>query len=142
MALQLALVREDSSVLSFVPGLLLMGLGVGVMLTSSVNVVQSSFPVSSAAAGSGGDQDGTGQCGAQRRPQGLGAHREVRDPVAEQPQVQQRLLPAPLPRPDVQEEPEQDQRADHDEQPHRKMPPAGITVVSPMVKSVRDRSHP
>jgi len=44
MALQLALVREDSSVLSFVPGLLLMGLGVGVMLTSSVNVVQSSFP--------------------------------------------------------------------------------------------------
>jgi len=44
MALQLALVREDSTVLSFVPGLLLMGLGVGVMLTSSVNVVQSSFP--------------------------------------------------------------------------------------------------
>ena len=44
MALQLALVREDSSVLSFVPGLLLMGLGVGVMLTSSVNVVQSGFP--------------------------------------------------------------------------------------------------
>jgi predicted MFS family arabinose efflux permease len=31
-------------VLSFVPGLLLVGLGVGVMLTSSVNVVQSSFP--------------------------------------------------------------------------------------------------
>jgi MFS family permease len=32
------------SVLPFLPGLLLMGLGVGVMLTSSVNVVQSSFP--------------------------------------------------------------------------------------------------
>ena len=30
--------------LAFVPGLLLVGLGVGVMLTSSVNVVQSSFP--------------------------------------------------------------------------------------------------
>ncbi len=44
MTLQVALVREDSGVLSFVPGLLLMGLGVGVMLTSSVNVVQSSFP--------------------------------------------------------------------------------------------------
>ena len=28
----------------FVPGLLLMGIGVGAMLTSSVNVVQSSFP--------------------------------------------------------------------------------------------------
>ncbi len=44
MALLLALVRQDSGVLSFVPGLLLMGAGVGVMLTSSVNVVQSSFP--------------------------------------------------------------------------------------------------
>jgi MFS family permease len=43
MVLLLALVREQSSVLSFVPGLLLMGTGVGVMLTSSVNVVQSSF---------------------------------------------------------------------------------------------------
>jgi predicted MFS family arabinose efflux permease len=29
---------------SFVPGLLLMGFGVGAMLTSSVNVVQSAFP--------------------------------------------------------------------------------------------------
>ncbi|HZV49638.1 MAG TPA: MFS transporter [Candidatus Dormibacteraeota bacterium] len=33
-----------SGVLALVPGLLLMGLGVGVMLTASVNVVQSSFP--------------------------------------------------------------------------------------------------
>ncbi len=33
-----------SSVLNFLPGLFLMGLGVGVMLTSSVNVVQSAFP--------------------------------------------------------------------------------------------------
>ncbi|TMC58060.1 MAG: MFS transporter [Chloroflexota bacterium] len=33
-----------TSILAFIPGLLLMGLGVGVMLTSSVNVVQSSFP--------------------------------------------------------------------------------------------------
>jgi MFS family permease len=37
------LVREDSAVWTFVPGLFLMGFGVGVMLTASVNVVQSSF---------------------------------------------------------------------------------------------------
>jgi MFS family permease len=43
MALILALVRQTSSWPSLVPGLLLMGLGVGVMLTSSVNVVQSGF---------------------------------------------------------------------------------------------------
>jgi MFS family permease len=43
MGLLLALVRKDSSNISFVPGLLLFGAGVGVMLTSSVNVVQSSF---------------------------------------------------------------------------------------------------
>jgi MFS family permease len=46
MLLLLALVREDSGAASFIPGLLLMGLGIGVMLTSSVNVVQSSFPES------------------------------------------------------------------------------------------------
>jgi MFS family permease len=40
----LALVRGSPSVYSFAPGLLLIGLGVGVMLTPSVNVVQSSFP--------------------------------------------------------------------------------------------------
>jgi MFS family permease len=44
MVALLALVRAESSVLSFVPGLLFIGLGVGVMLTSSVNIVQSSFP--------------------------------------------------------------------------------------------------
>jgi MFS family permease len=44
MALLLALVRDTSGVFSFVPGLLLMGLGVGTMLTASVNLVQSSFP--------------------------------------------------------------------------------------------------
>ena len=38
------LVSGATSVLAFAPGLLLIGLGVGVMLTSSVNVVQSSFP--------------------------------------------------------------------------------------------------
>jgi MFS family permease len=43
MVLLLALVREKSNILTFVPGLLLMGIGVGAMLTSSVNVVQSSF---------------------------------------------------------------------------------------------------
>jgi predicted MFS family arabinose efflux permease len=39
----LALVSESSHIWAFVPGLLLIGLGVGVMLTPSVNVVQSSF---------------------------------------------------------------------------------------------------
>jgi MFS family permease len=42
--LLLLLGSATSSVLTFVPGLLLVGLGVGVMLTSSVNIVQSSFP--------------------------------------------------------------------------------------------------
>ncbi len=44
LLLLLALVRKDSGVLSSVPGLILMGLGMGTMLTSSVNIVQSSFP--------------------------------------------------------------------------------------------------
>ena len=44
MILLLALVRAHSGILTWVPGLLLFGAGVGVMLTSSVNVVQSSFP--------------------------------------------------------------------------------------------------
>ncbi len=44
MVLLLALVREHSGIWTFIPGLLLMGLGVGIMLTASVNVVQSSFP--------------------------------------------------------------------------------------------------
>ena len=44
IGLLVALVRETSGVWTFVPGLLLMGLGVGAMLTPSVNVVQSSFP--------------------------------------------------------------------------------------------------
>ncbi|MFL6143763.1 MAG: MFS transporter [Labedaea sp.] len=42
--LLLILVRDDSSVLSFVPGLFLLGAGVGIMLTASVNLVQSSWP--------------------------------------------------------------------------------------------------
>src|ERR687891_779806 len=40
----LAMVAGSPSVYAFAPGLLLIGLGVGVMLTPSVNVVQSSFP--------------------------------------------------------------------------------------------------
>jgi MFS family permease len=36
--------RATSSIWTFVPGLFLMGIGVGVMLTASVNVVQSAFP--------------------------------------------------------------------------------------------------
>jgi MFS family permease len=41
----LAMVNEaDSSAWAFAPGLLLIGLGLGVMLTPSVNVVQSAFP--------------------------------------------------------------------------------------------------
>jgi MFS family permease len=44
IALLLALVAGSPSAWAFAPGLLLIGLGVGVMLTPSVNVVQSSFP--------------------------------------------------------------------------------------------------
>jgi MFS family permease len=43
VAVLLALVKGSPSVWAFAPGLLLIGLGVGVMLTPSVNVVQSSF---------------------------------------------------------------------------------------------------
>src|SRR6185312_127516 len=42
--LLLALVGASSRVVAFAPGLLLIGLGLGVMLTPSVNLVQSSFP--------------------------------------------------------------------------------------------------
>jgi MFS family permease len=44
IVLLIASVRVSPSVFAFPPGLLLIGLGVGVMLTPSVNVVQSSFP--------------------------------------------------------------------------------------------------
>jgi MFS family permease len=44
MILLLALVRVHSAIWTWIPGLFLFGAGVGVMLTSSVNVVQSSFP--------------------------------------------------------------------------------------------------
>jgi MFS family permease len=44
IGLLLGFVHSSSRVLSFVPGLLLIGLGLGAMLTPSVNVVQSSFP--------------------------------------------------------------------------------------------------
>jgi MFS family permease len=44
IVLLLALVPDTSSIWAFVPGLLLVGLGLGGMLTPSVNVVQSSFP--------------------------------------------------------------------------------------------------
>src|SRR6201987_2840496 len=44
MILLLALVRAHAGVWRWIPGLFLFGAGVGVMLTSSVNVVQSSFP--------------------------------------------------------------------------------------------------
>ena len=40
----LGLVHASSRVVAFAPGLLLIGLGIGVMLTPSVNIVQSSFP--------------------------------------------------------------------------------------------------
>jgi MFS family permease len=46
IGLLLALVAGSPSVWAFAPGLLLIGLGVGVMLTPSVNVVQSAFPES------------------------------------------------------------------------------------------------
>jgi MFS family permease len=44
IGLLLGLVGASSRVVAFVPGLLLIGVGLGVMLTPSVNVVQSSFP--------------------------------------------------------------------------------------------------
>ncbi|WP_418960613.1 MFS transporter [Streptomyces tritici] len=44
IAVLIALVYGLRSAWAFVPGLLLLGLGLGVMLTPSVNVVQSSFP--------------------------------------------------------------------------------------------------
>src|SRR5829696_3822881 len=43
VVLLLALVKTSENGIAFVPGLLLIGLGVGAMLTPSVNVVQSSF---------------------------------------------------------------------------------------------------
>jgi MFS family permease len=44
IALLLAIVSRSPQPWAFAPGLLLIGLGVGVMLTPSVNLVQSSFP--------------------------------------------------------------------------------------------------
>ena len=44
IGLLLALVGASSRVVAFAPGLLLIGVGIGVMLTPSVNLVQSSFP--------------------------------------------------------------------------------------------------
>jgi MFS family permease len=44
IGLLLALVGASPRAVAFAPGLLLIGLGLGVMLTPSVNVVQSSFP--------------------------------------------------------------------------------------------------
>jgi len=44
VGLLMALVSASKHVLAFTPGLLLIGLSVGLMLTPSVNVVQSSFP--------------------------------------------------------------------------------------------------
>jgi predicted MFS family arabinose efflux permease len=43
IVVMLALVKSSPSAWAFAPGLLLLGLGVGVMLTPSVNVVQSAF---------------------------------------------------------------------------------------------------
>jgi MFS family permease len=43
IALLIVLVRAWSNVLAFVPGLFLIGVGLGIMLTPSVNIVQSSF---------------------------------------------------------------------------------------------------
>jgi MFS family permease len=44
IGLLLGFVHASSKVVAFTPGLLLIGLGLGAMLTPSVNVVQSSFP--------------------------------------------------------------------------------------------------
>ena len=42
--LLLLFASAESRILAFVPGLFVLGLGVGIMLTASVNIVQSSFP--------------------------------------------------------------------------------------------------
>jgi len=44
IALLLALVKSSHHVWAFLPGLFVFGIGVGLMLTPSVNIVQSSFP--------------------------------------------------------------------------------------------------
>jgi MFS family permease len=44
VGLLLGLVKASTHVLAFTPGLLVIGLGLGVMLTPSVNIVQSAFP--------------------------------------------------------------------------------------------------
>jgi MFS family permease len=44
VAFLLAIVKHSPSAWAFAPGLLLIGLGLGVMLTPSVNIVQSAFP--------------------------------------------------------------------------------------------------
>ena len=44
LLLLLALARATSGIWTYLPGLFLVGAGIGVMLTSSVNVVQSAFP--------------------------------------------------------------------------------------------------
>jgi len=44
LALLLALSSATSPILNFIPGLFLLGAGLGIMLTSSVTVVQSAFP--------------------------------------------------------------------------------------------------
>ena len=44
MILLLLMSSATSNAINFLPGLFLMGLGIGVMLTSSVNIVQSAFP--------------------------------------------------------------------------------------------------
>jgi MFS family permease len=49
IGLLIGLVVASDSILAFLPGLLLIGLGLGVMLTPSVNVVQSAFPRTSRA---------------------------------------------------------------------------------------------
>jgi MFS family permease len=46
IALLIGIVLAWSSVIAFVPGLFVIGIGLGVMLTPSVNVVQSAFPES------------------------------------------------------------------------------------------------
>jgi MFS family permease len=44
LGLLLLFARADSNILAWLPDLFLMGVGIGIMLTASVNVVQSSFP--------------------------------------------------------------------------------------------------
>jgi hypothetical protein len=68
MILLLVLVRAHAGIWRWIPGLLLFGAGIGTMLTSSVNVVQSSFPDQDQGEISGLSRDARPRAGSQVLP--------------------------------------------------------------------------